>query len=169
MERIMAKQNKIPNHPRALKHDPNHNAPIPWYGDECYGGYFKINVTALADYITEHPAEFELAITPLTIWPVKDLLEGNILLADISRPVIVAEIAPDRLELYPGWSETGWERRGYVMIDGFHRTEKARRQGKTVLPAYIVRMEQHIGFLYEHFDAYVDYWNGKLTEYMRKV
>lgn len=47
-------------------------------------------------------------------------------------------------------------------IDGQHRPEKARRLGLKTLPAVILRMEQHIPFLYESYDRYVSYWNGKL-------
>ena len=49
-------------------------------------------------------------------------------------------------------------------IDGQHRLEKARRLGLNTLPAVILRMEQHIPVLYEGYDRYVSYWNGKLIE-----
>ena len=49
-------------------------------------------------------------------------------------------------------------------IDGQHRLEKARRLGLKTLPAVILRMEQHIPFLYEGYDRYVSYWDGKLIE-----
>ena len=34
--------------------------------------------------------------------------------------------------------------------------------GLEMLPAVILRMEQYIPFLYEGYDRYVSYWNGKL-------
>jgi len=49
-------------------------------------------------------------------------------------------------------------------IDSNHRLEKAKRCGVTELPAYFVRMEQHIPFMFGNFDRYVDYWNNKLIE-----
>ncbi|WKY43063.1 hypothetical protein Q5O14_10340 [Eubacteriaceae bacterium ES2] len=52
--------------------------------------------------------------------------------------------------------------RGYNLIDGHHRLDKAKKYEVTALPAYIIRMEQHISFMTEGFEAYVGYWNGKL-------
>ena len=51
-----------------------------------------------------------------------------------------------------------------IAVDGQHRIEKARRLGIQTLPAVVIRMEQHIPFLYEGYDRYVEYWNGKLKD-----
>ena len=69
---------------------------------------------------------------------------------EISKPVILAEIAPER----------------YNLIDGNHRMEKARRMGIKSIPAYKLNVEQHIRFLTSKkaYLAYIEYWNSKLKE-----
>ena len=88
--------------------------------------------------------------------------EEYIQAADLSRPIIVAEIAPDYRDYVPDIPGDDWVARGYVCIDGHHRLEKARRMGIEELPAIILRMEQHIPFVYIGYDRYVEYWNRKL-------
>ena len=51
-----------------------------------------------------------------------------------------------------------------MCIDGQHCIEKATRLGLETLPAVVLRMEQHISFLYTGYDSYVNYWNGKLKD-----
>jgi ParB-like chromosome segregation protein Spo0J len=65
---------------------------------------------------------------------------------------MLAEIAPDRFEMGMGVNPNIYYERGYNLIDGHHRVAKA----------YIVRMEQHINFLAEGYEQYVEYWNDKL-------
>jgi len=83
--------------------------------------------------------------------------------ADLSRPVILAEIAPDRLHHgYPNISNDYYSR-GYNLIDGHHRLMKAKQSGVEKLRAYVVSMEQHIPYMTEGFEEYVEYWNSKLV------
>lgn len=84
--------------------------------------------------------------------------------ADVTRPIVIAEIAPDHRDLLSEIPESGWDVRSYVCIDGYHRIEKARRMGLKTMPAVTLRMEQHVPFLYSGYDQYTDYWNGKLEE-----
>ena len=67
---------------------------------------------------------------------------------DLSKPVIMAEIAPGR----------------YTLIDGHHRMERARRLGLEKVPAYWLNVEQHMKFLISQraYESYVEYWNSKL-------
>jgi len=67
---------------------------------------------------------------------------------NLELPVIVAEIAPQRLNL----------------IDGNHRMEKARRSAVETLAGYTLDVTQHVNFLTTKnaYDAYVAYWNEKL-------
>ena len=58
-----------------------------------------------------------------------------------------------------------WKARGYNLIDGHHRLEKAYRHGMEELPAYILPMEHHVGFIFKGYKEYADYWNGKLIDY----
>jgi len=72
---------------------------------------------------------------------------------DVDRPVILAEIAPDR----------------YNLIDGHHRIEKARKRGMEFVPAFRVAAEQHMAFLTTctGYTAYIDYWNQKVKNLRR--
>jgi hypothetical protein len=162
----MTRHRTKPRSNRALKPDPNHHAPDLREGEEGYCGFFKINVSALLEVIETHPEEFEQIIVPVKElhWGAKDLTEEYIEEADLSRPIILAEIPPDRAGFDERFLDSEWEIRGYTMIDGNHRLEKAKRHGVTELPAYLVRMEQHTPFMFGNFDRYVDYWNGKLIE-----
>jgi hypothetical protein len=82
--------------------------------------------------------------------------------ADLDIPVMLAEIAPDRFEMGMGVNPNIYYERGYNLIDGHHRVAKAHLLGIETLKAYIVRMEQHINFLAEGYEQYVEYWNDKL-------
>ena len=162
----MPRRRTKPRSKRALKPDPNHHAPDLREGEEGYYGFFRINVSALRKVIEAHPEEFEQIVVPVKElrWGAKELIDKNIEKADLSRPIILAEIAPDRADFDKGFLDSEWEIRGYAMIDGNHRLEKAKRIGVTELPAYLVRMEQHIPFMFGNFERYVDYWNSKLIE-----
>lgn len=67
---------------------------------------------------------------------------------EISRPIILAEIAPCR----------------YNVIDGNHRLQKAHRMGIKVIQAYRLNVTQHIEFLISKkaYTTYIEYWNSKL-------
>lgn len=85
-------------------------------------------------------------------------------LADLNKPIILAEIAPDRLEHgYPTISKDYYSR-GYNLIDGHHRLAKANNEGVEKITAYILRMEQHINFIIEGKEQYIEYWNSKLFQ-----
>jgi len=120
----------------------------------------------LLEAIKAHPDEFEqiVVLVKELRWGAKELTDEYVEKADLSRPIILAEIAPDRADFDEGFLSSEWEIRGYTMIDGNHRLEKAKRTGVTELPAYLVRMEQHIPFMFGNFERYVDYWNSKLIE-----
>ncbi len=121
--------------------------------DELYrNGYFVFNITRIIKYIQESSDNILLEEVA-----VDDFYEGfsrinesHVETVDVTKPVILAEIAPGR----------------YNLIDGNHRMEKARRQGIKNVPAYRLNVEQHITFLTSRkaYEAYVDYWNGKLEE-----
>jgi ParB-like nuclease domain len=76
--------------------------------------------------------------------------EDHLETVNVTKPVIVAEIAPGR----------------FNVIDGNHRMEKARRLGMEKIPAYKLGPEQHLRFLTTEkgYLAYIEYWNGKLKE-----
>jgi len=76
--------------------------------------------------------------------------ETHLNYVDLSNPVILAEIAPDR----------------YNLIDGHNRAGKAIRQKIETIKAYRLKAQQHIQFLNSQkgYEKYVEYWNDKLKD-----
>jgi len=123
-------------------------------GDELYqNGIFEFNVTRLLAFIEAHAEQFPIEFVKLTDIPDYDgehLDEETVRTANLSRPILQAEIAPDR----------------FNVIDGNHRLGKARREGVQTLPAYKVRYPQHVPFLTSTMahEKYAEYWNSKIKE-----
>lgn len=93
---------------------------------------FQVEEVMVCDFIKQH----------------SKINEAHVDSVDVSKPVILAEIAPGR----------------YNVIDGNHRMEKAHRMGVEKIPAYRLDVEHHIRFLTEKraYLSYVEYWNSKL-------
>jgi hypothetical protein len=120
-------------------------------GDELFpNGIFEFNITKMQGYIRDNAGFFPVTEAVVNDFPraFSRLDEAYVDSADITKPVILAEIAPNR----------------FNVIDGHHRMEKARRLGVQTLPAYKLAMPQHIRFLVSRrgYEAYVGYWNGKI-------
>jgi hypothetical protein len=136
-----------------LKIDKNFRPCPADDGDEFFpNGIFIFNISKMSEYIQNNPDLF----TPEVV-TVKDIYstsphinETHLDSVDISKPVILAEIAPDRFNL----------------LDGHHRAEKAVRQGITTIKAYKLKASQHIQFLKsrEAYEKYVAYWNDNVKE-----
>lgn len=151
-------------HPRLLPSDRTVSPVFPDLGDEIFqNGVFFFNVSAILKWLEQNPQP--IGCVPADIWgsfPHKE--DCHVEAADLNRPIVIAEIAQDFCDFVPDFPEHHWPVRGYSCINGQHRLEKARHLGLKTLPAVILRMEQHIPFLYEGYDRYVSYWNGKLIE-----
>ena len=120
-------------------------------GDEFFpNGIFVFNITKILEFIHSRPDEFIPEPVAVRDYAQRFSPIDDVDSADISEPVILAEIAPSR----------------YNLIDGNHRMEKARRSKMEHVMAYRLSMEQHIRFLTTHkgYSAYVEYWNGKLKD-----
>jgi len=121
-------------------------------GDEFYpDGMFVFNITKMTEHIMDNPEVFvpeEVAVRELHRF--LSLNESHVNSVDISKPVIIAEIAPSRFNL----------------IDGQHRVEKAHRLGMETIKAYRFYVHQHIRFLTNRkaYEIYVEYWNSKIEE-----
>lgn len=78
------------------------------------------------------------------------LEEEHIKIADLERPLIFIELAPD----------------SYNLIDGHHRLEKARRKGIQELPSWMVHAHAAIRYLGSEleYSRYVGYWNSKVED-----
>lgn len=124
-------------------------------GDELFpNGTFVFNVTRILAHLTRHPNHAELVPVAVDSFPRwSDCLDdAHVEAADLTRPIVLAEIAPG----------------SYNVIDGHHRLEKARRQGVDTLPAFRLGATQHVPFLtsVKAYRAFVAYWNGKVEERM---
>ena len=122
--------------------------------DEFYpNGIFEFNITKLLIFVKDNPHIFQpeaVSVKTARTWVSSSLKESTIQTADITNPIVLAEIAPDR----------------FNVIDGNHRLEKAHRDGIDVIPAYKVRAEQHIAFITSvaSYEEYVGYWNEKIRQ-----
>jgi len=123
-------------------------------GDEIYpNGIFEFNITRLQAHIRA-AGRFRAELVALVDVPYAGtspgLNEQTILGADLSRPVILAEIAPGR----------------YNLIDGHHRFAKARRDGADRIPAYRIPCPEHVAFLTSigAYEKYIEYWNSKVDD-----
>jgi hypothetical protein len=144
--------------PIKLKLDKRfHPSPVA-ENDEIYpNGLFHFNISRLLAFIDAHPEDFPLENIPVTDIPSyagASLYEAAVRSADLSRPVLLAEIAPGR----------------YNLIDGHHRVAKARRDGVPTVHARRIACPRHVPFLTtaEAYEKYVEYWNSKVKE-MRVV
>lgn len=122
-------------------------------GDELYpNGIFEFNVTRLLAFIGAHPERFpieSMELTDIDFGRGANPDQAAILESDLSRPILLAEIAPGRYN---------------DVIDGHHRLAKAHRQGPCRMLVHRVRCPEHIAFLTSTraYEAYVEYWNSKL-------
>jgi hypothetical protein len=126
----------------------------PRDGDEIFpNGIFEFDITRLRAHVGAS-GQFRAELISLHDIPAAGsgtrLNELTIVAASLSRPVILAEIAPGR----------------HNLIDGHHRVAKARRLGQTSISAYRIRCPEHLAFLTSTraYEAYVEYWNSKVDE-----
>ena len=136
-------------------------------GNEFFpNGVFEFHITGMNEYIDQHQDEFNKALIDVEfyyrIYKNSDIDQKHVDGSDLERPVIFAEIAPDRLyHGYPDIQEDYYSR-GYNLIDGYHRLHKAHQLGIKSIWVWILPMEQHYRFMSRGFDKYREYWNGKL-------
>jgi hypothetical protein len=147
-----------PNRPIRLKLDKAFQ-PCPLEeDDEAYpNGIFEFNITRLLTFIDAHPEDFPLESIPVADIPSyagASLDEATVRSAELSRPILLAEIAPGR----------------YNLIDGHHRVAKARCDGLPTVHARRIACPRHVPFLTSTtaYEKYVEYWNSKVKE-MRLV
>jgi hypothetical protein len=140
-----------------LEVDRNFTACPVECGDELYAnGIFVFNITRILKYIADAPDAVELVQIAVSDYPAEfsSIDESHVESVDISRPVVLAEIAPGQ----------------HNVVDGNHRMEKARRLGVTTVSAFKLGVRQHTAFLtsQEAYFSYVEYWNDKIRGLDRK-
>ena len=134
-----------------LRADPRFSPCPVDEGDELFpNGIFVFNVSRMLEYLEKEPTDVELveiAVCDLD-QGFSSLNESHVDSVDLSRPVVLVEIAPGH----------------YNLIDGHHRVAKALRQGVRTLRAYRLTVLQHLRFLTskDAYLSYVEYWNGKV-------
>jgi len=119
-------------------------------GEELYPNeIFVFNIKKIIEYINEHKNEVPLVSIEVKAYrsTTSKLNESHIDKADITFPLILAEIRPER----------------YNVIDGNHRLEKAYRMGVDPVCAYMLKPEQQIQLLtsLRAYHSYIEYWNSK--------
>jgi hypothetical protein len=123
-------------------------------GDEVFrNGIFEFNITRLSAFVEAQPERFaveSVSVASIPGYGDSHLDPATVDVADLSRPILFAEIAPGRFNL----------------IDGNHRTRKARRDGVPTVMARKVGCPHHVAFLtsMRAYEAYVEYWNGKVKD-----
>jgi len=109
--------------------------PCPADGEEevYANGIFKFNISQMIAHIQNNPDVFLTATVVVQDIYSKSphINEDHLPSVDVSKPVILAEIAPDQ----------------YNLIDGNHRVEKAVRSGLKEIKSYRLTATQHIQFL----------------------
>jgi len=119
--------------------------------DELFpNGIFMFNITKLLEHIEKNPNEIDLVKVEVADFSrsFSSIDESHVDSVEVSRPVILAEIAPGH----------------YNLIDGNHRMEKARKMRTKSIFAYKLNVKQHLKFLTEKeaYLAYIEYWNRKV-------
>jgi hypothetical protein len=140
--------------PARLKRDKNFQPSPAKSGDEHYAnGIFEFNITRLLAFIDTCAERFPIECVLFDDFPAYDsshLNEGTVRTADLSCPILLAEIAPGR----------------FNVIDGNHRLARARRESVPTVPARRVHCPDHVPFLISEwaYEKYVEYWNSKLKD-----
>ena len=122
--------------------------------DELYSnGIFLFNITRMLEYLQGNQSDIPISDARVADFPLftpSSLNQVYINRANLEKPIVVAEIAPQR----------------YNVIDGNHRMEKARKDGISHLHCYRVPPDVHTRFLTDlnAYHSYIEYWNGKVDE-----
>jgi len=126
-------------------------------GDELFAnGIFEFNVSRLLTAALTHADRYlieRIELADIPDYGAAELNAAAIVAADLSRPIVLAEIAPGQ----------------FAVIDGHHRVAKARRNGVSALAGYRLGCPEHIRFLTSTtaYQRYVEYWNSKVDELAR--
>jgi len=161
---------KLVENDRYLFPGAYHEELFPQNGDEVYSsGIFSFNISALLEAIEhEQIAAQKLTAGVNQLEPfassIAKLNPDYINEADITRPLIFLEMAPDALLYLKNLDSNDFLRRGYVLADGNHRIAKAKLNGINELQIYLVPMEEHVKYLCKNYKEYAEYWNTKLKE-----
>ena len=125
--------------------------------EQCQGELrerdFRVHITRLLAFIDTCPERFPVESVLVKDFPdfgSSHLNEETVRNADLSRSILLAEIAPGR----------------FNVIDGNHRLARARRESVQMIPARRVLCPDHVPFLISDwaYEKYVEYWNSKFED-----
>jgi len=134
---------------KMLKINHNYEPVISIENDEIFpNGIFEWNITKIINYIEKNKGDIHISRIDVPEYHCKAfsvINEKHIDSVDVSVPIILAEINPDK----------------YIVIDGHHRLEKAYRNGMPFIAAYKFTVDQHIPFLtsIRSYSTFFEYWN----------
>ncbi len=124
-------------------------------GDEIYpNGIFNFSISRIAEHIASGELKVEKEQINIEQWfklHIRGTVnEDHLPTVDVSKPVIQAEIRPNRFEI----------------IDGNHRMEKACREGLEYVDSFKIKGEQLLPYFMDEsgYRAFVEYWNQKVKE-----
>ena len=143
--------------PAKLKLNRNFQPCTAEHDDELYAnGIFLFNISRLLAFINAHPEQFtveHIEVAELAHYDEEPSDKAAIRTANLSRPIVLAEISPGL----------------YNLIDGHHRAARARRDGVRILPGWRIRCPEHVAFLTSTmaYEKYVEYWNDKVKDLRR--
>jgi len=141
---------------RTLRLDKNFT-PCDVFENEGYypNGVFVFNITRIIEHIKSGQLVVKQEDISVPEWyktQVASIVinEEHIKTVTLEVPVIQAEISPGRFNI----------------IDGNHRLERAYRDNVKTIKSYKVKAEQLIPYFIDvkGYQAFVAYWNDKLTD-----
>ncbi|MGO1368834.1 MAG: ParB N-terminal domain-containing protein [Senegalia sp. (in: firmicutes)] len=121
--------------------------------EEIYqNGIFHFNISRILEHIISGKIEVEKEEINVSDWyktHFNGLIdEEHLYTVDTTKPVIQAEISPNR----------------YVIIDGNHRLEKAYRNNIKTIDSYKLKVDQLLEYFTDirGYESFVEYWNSKI-------
>ncbi len=144
------------SHPGLLRADPLFRPCPAREGDEvCSIGIFLLNVTRMLEdlqsgVLTAVSTRVHIPDRE-TMIPVSRINEEYLPTVDLTRPILLAEINEGN----------------YVILDGNHRFEQARRLGLEWLMANQIAGGQLIPYFttMQGYEQFISYWNQKLEQH----
>jgi hypothetical protein len=135
-----------------LRRKKNFTPCVAFEEEEMYNlGIFQFNISRILEHLQNGKLVAKREDIDVDTWTRRNCCnnvnESHLYGVDINLPVIQAEISPGR----------------YVIIDGNHRLEKARRNQVGFIPSYKIWAIQLVDYFTEErgYLAFIDFWNEK--------